>query len=245
MASGKQDFMNAIRNGDVEYVRSRLRRYPGDLTEKLAWDSYDGFPLNYAAFCNQPKIIRLLIGEFGADPNEYRGVGSNWAPLNHARKQTAYAAAATLLSLGADPSRAASEVNELVDFCKSREVQQRLDPDLEAREKKIEQEQLEKRIAGNWKRTGAREITHEYEQPAIGCRLLDIFNFETRCLRSLVKMTDGPAIAQNILFFDDMPDTEILRQPAEKLRALGGEVSDEDLGGRPLLKKSFLSRPAR
>ena len=243
MASGKQDFMDAIRKGDVEFLRTHLRRFPGDLKEKLAWESNDGFALNYAAACNQPRVIRLLVREFGADPNEHHGVGADWTPLNHAMKKSAYDAAAMLLSLGAAPGRAVADTSEVVDFCKSREVQRRIDPAFEANEMKLEREQLEKRIAGEWKRTGDREITHDYEQPALGCRLLDIFNFETRCLRSLVKSIDGAGLAQTIIFFDDMPDHELLRQPAEQLKALGGDVGERDLDNHPLLKKPVLRRP--
>jgi hypothetical protein len=69
----------------------------------------------------------------------------------------------------------------------------------------------------------------------IGCRLKDIFNFETRTLRAIAKSDAG--LSQNVIFFDDMPDQEILRFPAQKLKALGGDVNENEIGGGRIVKK--------
>ena len=244
MASGKQDFMEAIRTGNIAFLREYLRQNPDDLNQKLAWDNYDGFPLNYAAFCNQPKVISFLVLECRSDMNRTEGVGANWSPLRHAQEKLCHRAAAMLLSLGADPSVPAADGTTAADFCKSKEVRQHYDPGYTEKIKILAQEEKEKKIAGTWNRTGAREITHDYERPDIGCRMMDIFNFETRCLRAIVKNTDGPGVAQNILFFDDMPNREILRLAAQKLQELGVEVDDSEIGEGRVIKKSFRPQPS-
>jgi hypothetical protein len=237
MASGKQDFMDAMRTGDAAFVRDYLRQNPAELSEKLSWDGHDGFPLHYAAFYNQPAIISLLVKEFGADPNRNKGVGASWTPLHHAKKAGATAAAGRLLALGANPSLSDDRRETTADFCASRAVMQYRDPSYLDREKARDAEALQKRLDGTWTRTGAREVTHDYELPDLHCRLKDIFNFETRTFRAIVKSADS--VSQNILFFDDMPDQVLLRQPAEKLKEKGGEVSDDEIsGGRPFKKLS-------
>ncbi|MEZ0225908.1 MAG: ankyrin repeat domain-containing protein [Alphaproteobacteria bacterium] len=248
MASGKEDFMEAIRTGDVAFLREYLRQNPEERDQKVGWDHYDGYPLNYAAFCNQPKVISFLVLECKADVNRNQAVGANWTPLHHAQEKSCYEAAGMLLSLGANPSVGADGGKTTADFCSSKEVQRHRDPHyaekLARKMREMEQAEREKKITGAWSRTGAREITHDYEQPDIGCRMMDIFNFETRCLRAIVKNTDGPGMAQSILFFDDMPAKEILRPAAQKLKELGVEVDDSEIGETRIIKKSFRPRPS-
>jgi hypothetical protein len=162
-----KDIMAAIRTGDIDALRDCLRETPSALNQKLAWEHYDGFPLNYAAFCNQPDIIGVLVLDYGADPNRNEGVGSGWTPLLHAQEKKSFQAAGVLLSLGANPTTRSTDGKSAESFCFTSEVLRHRDlryadrmKERMAEEKRrregIERAEAERRRAGAWSRTGPR-----------------------------------------------------------------------------------------
>lgn len=98
-----------------------------------------------------------------------------------------------------------------------------------------EQERLEQekqqRIAGEWKLTAPAEVTFTRELPDGSHSLTDIFNFQTRIWRAVVTGLKGQGTAQNVIFFDQVPDPGILQGAFEKLKELGGTADESAIPG--------------
>ena len=243
----KDKLMDAIRRNDVSFLRGYLKKH---LTKDLSWPEYSGPALNYAASCNKPDVIELLVTELGLDPNDNVGVTNAWTPLHHAKVRNAHKAAAKLLALGADPAVKNSGGENAVAYCQSDPVQELADPGFaekkKARQQEKKEEQLrtqETRIKGGWSLTAPAEVVHERETPDGKQRLTDVFNFETRVWRAVVTDLEGKGMAQNIVFFDDMTDTTIARRALEKLKELGGEADESAVPETSVIKKIQKSPP--
>lgn len=222
--------MRAIDANDLPALRGMLEREPALIRQNFSWEGGSGFALNYAAAKDMPEVVELLVKEGHADPNNNSGVAGNWTPLHHAHHSRAYKAGARLLELGANPKTRNSSGSDTVDFANSEGIRNERDPEFRAKERA-------KKVAGTWSLVSKREVAHEYELPEQRQRLTDTFNFETRIWRATVRDMDSKAIAQNIIFFDDMPDTAIVQAALKKLQELGGEADNDAVSSRTLDKK--------
>lgn len=239
-----EQLIQMIKKGDVSLLREFLQLHPEILKNPIGWDGGQGFAVHCATWYNKSEIIDFLINEKKMDANHQRDVNAAYTPLHHAAKNEAYDAAAMLLKHGANPLLKNSSGETTIEFCKSERVKELLDPDyLKKQEEKKEQER-QKKIAGTWKRTTAQEVIHEYELPEHQCRLMDIFNFEQRFWRAIAKDPGNQAMTQNILFFDDIPDKEILYQAINKLKELGGKADEAAIERKFLRGKSALGKNA-
>lgn len=252
----------AIDRNDVAFLRAYLKRHPRLLEKQYSWPSYSGYILNYAAAADRPDVVALLITDFGANPNRQEGVANKWTALHHAAKMNAYRAGAKLLALGADPKLANGDGTTNRDFAASDGVQELMDPafvekKLQRAHEKLEKQQRDaaarkaaeeterqRRTQGGWTLTGPHEVTHSRETPDGSQRLTDVFNFETRIWRAVVSDVKGQGVAQNIFFFDSLPDTHILKNAITQLRALGGTADDAAIPATGLDKKILKAGPA-
>jgi hypothetical protein len=234
------NFLQAIKGGDVDSLRIILRDHPEYLEEKLGFaENRNGFALNAAAYFDQPQVIEFLVEEIGVDINRQEGVGNKWAPLHHACDNDAYHAAETLLQLGANPSLKNESGATPYDKCKSEKIKELLHSGAE----ELTQKTKAQRIAGKWTLTSSAEVVYTRDLPDQGLRLTEIFNFESRRVTAITKDLRGGQLAQNILFFDDISDTQFVHQAHVKLTELGGTVDSSVIDRRPLNGKSPLSRP--
>lgn len=250
--------MQAIIDNDVAFLRGYLKEYPQLLDQQLSWPKYTGYPMNYAASLDRPDIVQFLALEMKQSANRNDNVANRWTPLHHAKHAKAHAAAAMLLKLGADPKLSNDGDENTVDFANSDPVQAILDPGRLAKKQQREEEEREarriaaaeksaraavtdnaNRIAGTWTLTGASEVTHERETPNGKQRLTDVFNFETRIWRTVVSDIGGQGVAQNIFFFDQMPDATILQGAFERLKTLGGTADEASIPAGSLPKKAL------
>jgi hypothetical protein len=235
--SADKELIAAIQAGNLAKVKACLGQNPDLLNRPdLKWGSNSGYPLHCAASHNQPEIIAFLVAELKQDVNRKAGVSCEYTPLHHAEEAKAYAAAATLLSLGADPKVPRQGGQTTVNFCNLPEVQALSDPRFHEKQRARRQGEREQKAAGTWTRTGPREVVHDVELIDANCRLTDVFNFDARSWRTLARDLDHGGVTHSMVFFDALPDDEILRPAFDKLKELGGETRDEDLGSRRLLK---------
>ncbi len=250
----EDDFIDLIKKGNISDLDIFISINPGVLEAKLEWDVSGGkcfgYALNCAAYFNQPDIIKFLVNEKGRPVNLQAGVVEEWTPLHHASFAKSYEAAAVLLELEADPALMNSKGVDTKQFCQSEEIQKLCDPDYqkekkqkEERKKQKKEQERQEKIAGKWRRAAHQEVVHEYELPEASLRLTDVFNFELRFWRSIAKELSGGGITQNIVFFDDMPDTQIAHQACRKLKELGGDVDEDVIDSRPLRDKILQRKP--
>jgi hypothetical protein len=249
----KSKAKKAIISGDLAMLKRILEENPKVLDAQMNFDSSNaGRLLNMAAYFDQPEIVEYLVKEKNADINRENGAPSRSTPLHHARMKKAYKAAAKLLELGADPgvtnahgdnTRAfAREVRERDPVYVEQQRQERLalaEAERKAAAQRHAREAAEKAalIAGRWTQTAPAEITLERLTPNGRQQLTDVFNFETRIWRTAVLDIETKAMAQNIIFFDNMPDTAILQKPLQKLKELGAAVDENSLNGPRLAKQ--------
>lgn len=246
----------AIESGNLPYLEKLLKQNPQPqwLENQKDYWVYGGSVLHFAASRDQPEIVRFLVETKKMRVNlqiqcsypDYPGYNL-MTPLYVASTHGAREAAAMLLKLGANPALKNGEERDAVAFCQSERMLELLDPaayQLKQEQKKALQRQQDElarqeKITGTWARNTPQEIAHIHELPEGGLQLTDIFNFETRCLRSVVKNLDGGNVAQNIVFFDDMPDTEIAHQACRKLNELGGEADEDGIDNKLMRGKQF------
>jgi hypothetical protein len=243
MASDTDDFVKAIREGDLGFLRDYLSRHPGALGALIKWNngSNDGYPMNCAAYHDRPDVIELFA-QAGAGPDRNEGVSCRWTPLHHAENQKALKAAAALLMHGADCSIRNESSKDTSEFCRSEKIQQLRDPQYREKLAQKARAEKQKKIDGSWKLTGPREVVHDHELPDSGWRMTDIFNFETRCWRACLRDAEHKGVTQNIVFFDDIPDTQILRHALGKLKELGGDADESAIEGGHVIKGPMLKR---
>lgn len=237
MAFSVDQYLQAIKGGNVPLLRDILDAHPEYLNKALSWGGYDGFALNAAAFFGHPLVIEFLVLEKGVDINAQEGVGNSWTALHHAVCPEAingYAAAEALIQLGADTrlkdlsgrtpfdSCAAGPVKELLQSYVGMPPQQGVKPS---------------QGEGIWNMSSFCEVMNVRSIPGSGYRLTDIFNFETRRLLTITKDASSGHIAQSMVFFDDVPDMEILHKAHAKYKELGGKIGDEVINGRKLRGK--------
>ena len=233
-----EKLIELIKSGDISSVRAFVEECPEILqTSRLYWNAgFSGYILNCAAFFNKPDIIEFLVKEKNADINRQKDVNGSWTPLHHAQHTNAYAAANKLLELGADPTLKDSSRQDTVSFCQSKEVK--------TANPRYAEEERARKIAGTWKLTTPQEVIHDYELPDTNYRLTDIFNFENRFWRALVKDPFSSNVAQTLIFFDDIPDKTILYQAFEKLKKLGGTTDESAIEHHPLYGKLLQKSPS-
>jgi hypothetical protein len=255
MFASKPKAIKLVDREDVDGLRKYLAKHPSLLDEKYDWGNYAGTLLHYAAYMNKPAVVELLVTEKKMDADSHVNVSNKWTPLHHAETARAYRAAARLLALGASTDIPNAGGATTADFAGSAAVQKILDPLYEdkARQKaeaaRAQEQQratetaaqekasLSARAVGTWTLTGSAEVTHEYDLPDGSHRLKDIFNFQTRIWRSLVTDLKTSALAQNIVFFDGVPDPALLHAAFQKLKALGGEADESAVSPASLPKK--------
>lgn len=237
----EKDFVGLIQKDDLDGLRSFLIQHP-EMAEKTYIGSQegstDGFALHFAAHFNRPKIIEFLVLEKNADVNRQGGVKSSFSPLHEAKRKDAHAAAAMLVSLGANPALKKADGEDTTSFCQSEKVQRLLDPSYNEKIRAKKEKMKAEKIAGNWSRTTPKEVMHAYEQPDRGYLLTDTFNFESRQFMSIVENSKG-SLSHTIRFFDEMADKTVLYQALERLKDLGGDA-DESLIDRPASIKRVL-----
>ncbi|MCE9508613.1 MAG: ankyrin repeat domain-containing protein [Alphaproteobacteria bacterium] len=236
-----ENFLQAIKGGDVDSLRIILRDHPEYLEKaNLKFgDGYGGFALNAAAFYNQPQVIEFLVEEKEVDVNRQEGVSGLWAALHHACESNSYQAAEILLQLGANSQLKTESGVVPYDKCKSGKIIELLSSGAGALTKKTK----EQKIAGKWSLTSPSEVVYTRDLPEQGLRLTEIFNFESRRVTAITKDLRGGHLAQNILFFDDISDTQFVHQAHAKLTELGGTADASVIDRRPLNGKSPLLRP--
>lgn len=246
----------AVKAGDLEMLKRVLKENPEVLENPISFDSDSnaGRLLGMAAYFDQPEIVEYLVKEKNADIDRENGRPSKSTPLHHAKMARAYKAAAKLLELGADPGVTNSHGENTRAF--AQEVRERDPAYVERRrqEQLAQAEALRKAeagrlareaaaraelVAGKWTQSAPAEITYERLTPNGRQHLTDVFNFETRIWRAAVLDLESKAMAQNIIFFDNMPDTAILQKPLQKLKELGAEVDENAINGRHLAKQSL------
>jgi ankyrin repeat protein len=236
------NFLQAIKDGDVDSLRVILRDHPEYLEKntdfKTVCGDYTGFALNVAAAHDQSQVIEFLVEEAGVDINRQKDHSSNWTALHHACEHAAYEAAEMLLQLGADPKLKTNKGDTPYDKCKSEKIKTLLRSGCD----ELAQKTKAQRIAGNWTLTSPCEVLHARDLPEQGLRLTEIFNFESRRVTAITKDLRGGHLAQNILFFDEIPDTQFVHQAHAKLTELGGTVDSSVIDRRQLPGKSILPR---
>jgi hypothetical protein len=236
MATPAETLVKAIDANDLDAVKACIRAAPDVLESLLTWQGGQGYALSYAARENRPEIIEYLVIDCGQDINRKNGVTNGWSPLRYAQFRTSLEAARMLLALGADPSVTGEDGKDTREFCEREDVRTAADPRYEEKRRRRQQEARENKAAGTWTRTGPREVVHDREFADVKCRVTDIFNFETRSWLTVSRDLSGSGMSQSQVFFDALPDDEALRPAFDKLKELGGEARDEDLGSRRLLK---------
>jgi hypothetical protein len=233
------NFLQAIKDGDIDSLRVILRDHPEYLKRgDLSFGERTGFALNAAAFYNQPQVIAFLVEEIEVNINQRKDVNSGWAALHHACDNNAYQATEMLLQLGADPKLKSDNGDTPYDKCKSEKMKELL----RSGGDKLAQKTKEQRLAGTWSRTSICEVVYTRDLPDNSYRLTEIFNFESRRVTAITKDLKSGHLAQNILFFDDIPDTQFVHQAHDKLTELGGTVDSSVIDRRPLPGKSKLGR---
>jgi hypothetical protein len=229
-------FLAAIKSGDIDSLRVILRDHPEYLEQRLSFNR-SGFALNAAAYFNQPQVIEFLAEEIGVDINRQVGVGGQWAALHHACDHDSYQAAEMLLQLGANPTLKTESGKTPYDQCISEKLKELLRSGCD----KLAQKTKAQKIAGTWSLTSPSEVVYTRDLPDQGLRLTEIFNFESRRVTAVTKDLRGGHLAQNILFFDDISDTQFVHQAHAKLTELGGTVDSGVIDRRPLPGKSKLT----
>ena len=196
------------------------------------------FRLEYRRFCNQPQVVEFLVEEKGVDIDRQKGISSLWTALHHACNSGAYEAAKMLLQLGADPRLKTDGGNTPLDKCKTDKLRDLLklsiNDELPASPAKKETV---------WTLTSSCEVMSVRRLPDNSFRLTEIFNFESRRVTAITKDLKSGHLAQSILFFDEIPDTQFVHRAHEKLTELGGKADPLAIDRRPLNGKSPLSRP--
>jgi len=237
------NFLQAIKGGDIDSLRVILRDHPEYLEKntdfKAPCGGYSGFALNVAAAHDQPQVVEFLVEEAGVDINRQKGHSGNWTALHHACANDACAAAEMLLQLGANPQLKNQSNETPYDKCKSDRTKELLRSGVD----NMLQKTKAQKIAGNWILTSPAEVIYTRDLPDQGLRLTEIFNFESRRVTAITKDLRGGHLAQNILFFDDIPDTQFVHHAHAKLTELGGTADSSVIDRRPLNGKSPLSRP--
>lgn len=236
-----QVFLNALQNGDFDILRASFRLHPGWLTMQISWDKggkLSGTPLHYAAFSGNAQLVTFLVNECKQDVNYTHGVKSNWAPIHHAAAGDSLVAIKTLLDLGADPCLIDVNGRAPLDLAKEEGVQAMLAkavlrtiPELpDEREKTI------------WTKTSEVEVMSVRRTPDNVYRLTEIFNFETRRVTVLALELGSKSLAQNVIFFDQMSDRQMLVSAHDALRKLGGTPAPLGVYGMPLRGKPRLPK---
>jgi hypothetical protein len=236
VAKPAETLKKAIAAGDLAAVKSCVSASPDVLEETLGWGEGAGFALNYAAFCNKPAIIEYLVADCGQYVNRNHGVSRAWTPLHHAAHWNAVEAAAMLLRLGADPTVQNEDHSDTKEFCAQSRVQEMLKRPREEQRRPRAPDSRGEEPAEPWTRSGPREVVHDRVLAGAACRVTDVFNFETRSWLTISRDLVGGGMSQSQTLFDTLPDDSILRPALDKLKELGGEARDEDLGSRRLLK---------
>lgn len=201
-------------------------------------------PLHYAAQNGELALVRTLL-EKGAeiDPQEYSGN----TPLLLAIAQGHTKVVELLLEKGADieiqntygrsayaqarEGRNNAQIRELVGSRVRAAAEERTTP-LNATA-----DALPARNASTWVLMGDAQVAHVSVHPALGRRLTEIFNFESR--ERLIISENLKTRAENItppLPFDETPEP-LLKKALAAFRDLGGQADDDVVFGTRVPKK--------
>ena len=230
----RQDFIAAISAGDLDKVKAALKAHPAWLEEQF--DTYAqgkmGTPLHAAAHFNRPGIILYLAKEKKLPLNQKNGAQNT--PLHHACMNGATDAARVLLELGADPWLKNKNGNTPVSEATTEDMKRIFESVIEERDRKAQED----KEAREWTLVSPAEVMRVRNLPDKSYRLTDIFNFSTRRWSSLAKDIKDGHVTQSNMFFDDIPDKEILQQAYRHLVRLKGKADPESIDRRPMDKPS-------
>jgi ankyrin repeat protein len=219
------DLFAAIAAGHLEQVKIILEASPAWLEKHI--DTYttgkSGYLLHIAAHFNRPELIRYLVRDKSFPVDKQNTAGNT--PLHHACMNSAPEAALTLLELGADPWLKNKEGKSPAAEATSAAVKPLFRP-------LIEQAEARKQ----WSLTAPCEVVHARTLSGAGYHLTDVFNFHTRRWTSITKDVKSGHIAQDIFFFDDVSDKQILKDALEYLHVLGGQADPDVIDRRPIDK---------
>lgn len=194
--------------------------------------------LTYAVKNNKHKILAAAItGKLDLDQMDQEGE----LPLNLAIKEMNATAISALIRAGANPQLqdglgvTAHELARQKDlahiFMPSR-------PSPEEDRKAVTENALEKNE--QWKVLARTRICHVTNDPDIGQRLTDIFNFTTRERITTVLDLDRNVQSTVLTPFDAMPDKDVITSAFEQLQALGGTADPTAIYGAARNKQPLI-----
>jgi len=198
-------------------------------------------PLHHAEYKKSYSAAAKLL-ERGANPGIKNSKGANtraFAASEKVRGRITPAGRMRMLYREIEEALTAAQQAEK----EKREAAQKRKAEFIAQQQERERQEQERqrRIEGEWKLTAPAEVTFTRELPDGSHSLTDIFNFQTRVWRAVVTGLNGQGTAQNVIFFDNVPDPGILHGAFEKLKELGGKADESAIPGS-LAKKPL--RPA-
>jgi ankyrin repeat protein len=193
-------FMIAVRTGDFKIVEALLDRK----ANVNATNGRGNSALVVAVAAGNTSLARLLLDR-GAQPDVPGD--KRWTPLFHAARTGDTATITKLLQEGARTDRFDEEGQTVLDVARAYDrgaaynlIQAHIDT-----------------LSPEWQKTAEQEIAHVSIQRALGYRLTEIFNFETK-QRTLIAhnyTTGRDALVINA--FNETADKIVLDQAAAKL----------------------------
>lgn len=175
-------------------------------------------PLRMAANKGNGDAARLLL-EAGAHINAADENGLT--PLHGAAHAGKMDMIAFLLEQGADIAARDKHMNTPADI--AAKEYPRIAEYLWQKMGINEEKTAEAALAEGWHLTGADEVAHVSEKPAIGYRFTDVFNFSAKLHTRIAANTNTHAESSSVRTFDEIEGSPLLEQAAAALRAHGGK----------------------
>ncbi len=217
---GKKSIDQIIIEGDLEALKTKLKKSPGLLRQEMSWSNkgknYGGTLLHMAGFYNHPDMVEYLVTEKGMDPDGLRQQLDPAAPRRQKQRQ-----GRRLQACG--PRRDSDDENDgtlpaaqttsppLKDF---------LNEKAEEYEAARSRKRTAAKAAGEWTDLSDTEIMFERTLPGGHYRMTKIFNFAAAVCTSITKDIKSGHISSEEKKFEELADQEIIGTARAKLEEI-------------------------
>jgi len=188
-------------------------------------------PLMAASYMGKESCVALLL-QHGADVNRANSEGRT--ALHYAARWGQFPVVRQLVEAGADLNAYDNDGKKpltLAEEQRQRGVATYLTDKMPAKKSSS--------IKTGWALTAPAEVACVSEKAAVGYKLTDIFNFESREHTRIAANLETGAESQSVRNFDEFSDKKILEEAHRHLVKLGGKADIAVIYGKTFGKKSF------